>query len=444
MTDQTAGVTTPPPGRPPPSLSVGPVAWIKHNLFNSVLSSIGTLVVGAIIVWLVWTVFDWIVLNGIWVAGPEGEESATCRQQYGYCFPFLQDMWGTILFGTYPGSERWRPGLAVLLIVLMLVMSTMRSNWRPGLLLAWYVIGVVCGILMFGGVASLATLFWLAMLGAPLLRRSMPELGSGIGQGFGGNPVVDRLGFFWTAWLALAVAFFVVDFVVPELTGAGIDTGLTYIPTTQWGGLPLTLGLSLIGCGVAFPLGILLALGRRSDLPAIRFICVIYIEFIRGVPLITILFMASVLFPLFLPEGVTIDKLLRAQVGLILFAAAYLAEVVRGGLQAIPKGQYEAADSLGLTYWQKTRLIVLPQALRISIPPLVNTFIGFFKDTSLVIIIGLFDLLNGGRIALTEPIWRGFYPESYSFVALIYFAFCFSLSKYSQWLERQMNTGYRR
>ncbi|MEQ9814273.1 MAG: amino acid ABC transporter permease [Azospirillaceae bacterium] len=444
MTDQTAGAATPPPSRPPPGLSVGPLAWIKHNLFNSVLSSIGTLVVGAVIVWLVWTVFDWIVLNGIWEAGPEGEESATCRQQYGYCFPFLQDMWGTILFGTYPGSERWRPAMAVLLIILMLVMSALRVNWRPHLLLAWYVAAVLAGILMFGGVLSLATIFWIVMLGAPLVRRVMPELGSGVGQEIPGNPVTDRLGLFWTVWLALAALFVAVDLLAPAVTGAGFDTGLRYVPNTQWGGLPLTLGLSLIGCGVAFPLGILLALGRRSNMPAIRVICVVYIEFIRGVPLITILFMASVLFPLFLPEGVTIDKLLRAQVGLILFAAAYLAEVVRGGLQAIPKGQYEAADSLGLTYWQKTRLIILPQALRISIPPLVNTFIGFFKDTSLVIIIGLFDLLNGGRIALTEPIWRGFYPESYTFVALIYFAFCFSLSKYSQWLEGQMNTGHSR
>jgi general L-amino acid transport system permease protein len=195
---------------------------------------------------------------------------------------------------------------------------------------------------------------------------------------------------------------------------------------------------------VAFPLSILLALGRRSDLPIIKSMTVTYIELIRGVPLITVLFMASVMFPLFLPTGVTIDKLLRAQIGLILFASAYLAEVIRGGLQAIPKGQYEAADSLGLSYWQKTGKIILPQALSITIPPLVNTFIGFFKDTSLVIIIGLFDLMSASKAALTDPAWRGFYKESYMFVAFIYFIFCFFMSKYSQWLEVQLHRGHKR
>ena len=179
-------------------------------------------------------------------------------------------------------------------------------------------------------------------------------------------------------------------------------------------------------------------------MPAVRSICVVYIELIRGVPLITVLFMASVLFPLFLPTGVTIDKLLRAQVGMILFAAAYLAEVVRGGLQAIPKGQYEAAESLGLGYWRKMRLIILPQALRISIPPLVNTFIGFFKDTTLVIIIGLFDLLNAAKAALTDREWAGFYMEGYLFCAIIYFIFCYSMSRYSQNLERKLETGHAR
>ncbi len=220
--------------------------------------------------------------------------------------------------------------------------------------------------------------------------------------------------------------------------------GLTYVPNTNWGGLPLTLGLSVVGLVVAFPLGILLALGRRSEMPIVRSLSVVYIELIRGVPLITILFMASVLFPLFLPSGVTIDKLLRAQVGMILFAAAYLAEVVRGGLQAIPKGQYEAADSLGLGYWRKMRLIILPQALRISIPPLVNTFIGFFKDTTLVIIIGLFDLLNSAKTALTDRAWAGFYIEAYLFCAIIYFIFCYSMSRYSQNLEAKLETGHKR
>jgi general L-amino acid transport system permease protein len=246
---------------------------------------------------------------------------------------------------------------------------------------------------------------------------------------------------FWNRKLFVVWAIGLI--VMYTLMRGGI-LGLTPVPVENWGGLPLTLGLSVIGLALAFPVGIVLALGRRSDLPAIRMICVIYIELIRGVPLITVLFMASLLVPLFLPQDLTINKLLRAQIGFTMFAAAYLAEVVRGGLQAIPKGQYEAADSLGLSYWQKIRLIVLPQALRISIPPLVNTFIGFFKDTSLVIIIGLYDLLGAAKLAVTDAAWRGFYKEPYLVVALIYFAFCFSMSRYSQALEKRVNVGTRR
>jgi general L-amino acid transport system permease protein len=220
--------------------------------------------------------------------------------------------------------------------------------------------------------------------------------------------------------------------------------GLSYVGNELWSGLPLTLIFAVVGIAFAFPLAILLALGRRSRLPAVRTICVAYIELIRGVPLITVLFMASVMLPLFLPSGVTIDKLLRAQVALILFAAAYLAEVVRGGLQAIPKGQIEAADALGLGYWQRTRLIVLPQALALVIPPLVNTFIGTFKDTTLVIIIGLFDLLGTINASLNDANWRGTSVEAYVFAAAFYFCFCFFMSRYSQMLEREFNKGRRR
>jgi len=220
--------------------------------------------------------------------------------------------------------------------------------------------------------------------------------------------------------------------------------GLSYVGNELWSGLPLTLIFAVVGIAFAFPLAILLALGRRSRLPAVRMICVAYIELIRGVPLITVLFMASVMLPLFLPSGMTIDKLLRAQVALILFAAAYLAEVVRGGLQAIPKGQIEAADALGLSYWQRTRLIVLPQALALVIPPMVNTFIGTFKDTTLVIIIGLFDLLGTINASLNDANWRGTSVEAYVFAAAFYFCFCFFMSRYSQMLEREFNNGRRR
>src|SRR5262245_35464973 len=212
--------------------------------------------------------------------------------------------------------------------------------------------------------------------------------------------------------------------------------GLSKVPTEFWGGLPLTFLLSTVGFAVAFPPAVALALGRRSELRAIRGVCIAYIELVRGVPLVTFLFMAAVMFPLFVPQGLTVDKLLRAQVALVMVIAAYLAEVIRGGLQAISKGQFEAAASLGLQYWPSTMLIVLPQALRVSIPALVNTFIAFFKDTSLVIIIGLFDLLGAAKAVIVDAKWVGFGVEVYVFVALVYFAFCFGVSKYSQHLER--------
>ncbi len=221
--------------------------------------------------------------------------------------------------------------------------------------------------------------------------------------------------------------------------------GLAPVETDQWGGLPLTLILATCGLVFAFPLALLTALGRRSKtLPAVRMLCVLYVELIRGVPLISLLFMASVMFPLFMPAGFNLDKLLRAQVAIILFAGAYLAEVVRGGLQSLPKGQYEAADALGLSYWKKTGFIILPQALRMVIPPLVNTFIGFFKDTSLVLIIGIFDLLTAGTVAVAEPAWQGFSTEVYIVLAAIYFVFCYAMARYSRSLERQFSRGVRR
>jgi general L-amino acid transport system permease protein len=243
---------------------------------------------------------------------------------------------------------------------------------------------------------------------------------------------ISMVRMWWRWWLALV--WLAGLGVIGVLMWGGV-LGLPYVENERWGGLILTLLLTTFGVALAFPLSILLALGRRSDLPAIRALCVGYIELIRGVPLISVLFMASVMLPLFLAPGVTMDKLLRAQIALVLFAAAYFAEVVRGGLQAIPKAQYEAAAAMGLGYWGQMRFVVLPQALRIAVPPLVGTVIGFFKDTSLVLIIGLFDLLSTIKVSLTDPAWAGFGVEAYLFAALIYFVFCFAMSLYSRRLE---------
>jgi len=242
----------------------------------------------------------------------------------------------------------------------------------------------------------------------------------------------------WKRSLAWA---WLVGLIIMGLLMKGGLFGLAAVESTQWGGLPLTLLLSVFGLTAAYPLGVVLALGRQSQMPVVKSMCVIYIELIRGVPLITLLFMSSVVFPLFLPEGVTVNKILRAQVAIILFTAAYIAEVVRGGLQGMDKGQYEAAESLGLNYYQTMRLVILPQALKIVIPPSVSILISAFKDTSLVVIIALYDLLKTTQSTLSDPKWMAYSAEAYIFIALIYFVCCFFMSNYSRRLEKELDTG---
>ena len=346
----------------------GVLAWLRANLFSSILNTILTLLALYLLAVTVPAAVRWALIDAVWSA-PNGQ---ACHAG-GACWAFIGDKLRFMLFGRFPYAEQWRPALVVVIFIAMIVASCDRRLWGSRLALLW-----------LGGLAIVGVLMWGGLL------------------------------------------------------------GLSYVETLLWSGLPLTLILAVVGMAVAFPFGILLALGRRSQLPAVRAICVAYIELVRGVPLITVLFMASVMLPLFLPAGFTIDKLLRAQVAIILFTAAYLAEIVRAGLQAIPKGQIEAADALGLGYWQRTRLIVLPQALAMVIPPLVNSFIGTFKDTSLVIIIGLFDLLGTVNAALADAQWQGFSIEAYVFAAAIYFSFCFFMSRYSQMLEREFNKSRQR
>ncbi len=275
---------------------------------------------------------------------------------------------------------------------------------------------------------------------------------------YGLYPEAERWRVGW-AFLLLALLF--VAFFVPGLRRSWVATailipypiiawqlfyggsfGLEVVETSQWGGLFLTLVIAGVGIVASFPLGILLALGRRSELVVIRSICIGFIELVRGVPLISVLFMASVMLPLFLPDGVNFDKLLRALIGITLFQSAYMAEVVRGGLQAIPKGQFEAAESLGLGYWRTMQLIILPQALKLVIPGVVNTFIALFKDTTLVLIIGMFDFLGIVQAATTDPKWLGTAVEGYVFCAAVYWLFCFGMSRYSIQVEKRLDRGY--
>jgi general L-amino acid transport system permease protein len=247
---------------------------------------------------------------------------------------------------------------------------------------------------------------------------------------------------FWKPWLALLWA--AVLALCFALMKGGV-MGLTPVETDRWGGLPLTIMLATLSIVFAFPLAVAVALGRRSKMPAIKTICVVYVELIRGVPLISVLFMASFMFPLFMPPGTQIDVLLRVLVGITLFAAAYMAEIVRGGLQAIPKGQQEAADTLGLGYWQAQRKIILPQALALVVPGIMNNFIAIFKDTSLVTIVSLYELTGAMGLALnSDSNWRPFKIEAYLFIAAIYFAFCFSMSRYSLWIERRLSHSKNR
>jgi len=240
----------------------------------------------------------------------------------------------------------------------------------------------------------------------------------------------------WTKYLGYG---WIIGLFVMGLLMRGGLFGLSPVETTKWGGLPLTLLLSVFGLTAAYPLGVILALGRQSKMPIMRWLCVVYIELIRGVPLISLLFMGSIILPLFLPEGITINKILRAQIAIILFTAAYIAEVVRGGLQGMSRGQYEAAESIGLNYYLTMRLIILPQALKIVIPPTVSILISAFKDTSLVVIIALWDLLKTTQSVLSNPEWMGFSREAYIFIAILYFLGCFSMANYSRKLEKELS-----
>jgi general L-amino acid transport system permease protein len=349
----------------PPLTNIGFLGWIKANLFNGWFNSALTLFV-LYLLWLSVPPFvDWALINSSWFSSSE-----ECKAGTGACWSVVTANIRFILFGFYPHELQWRPLLAVVILIALLVYSQNRNHWKKSLFYGWMIGLFTMGLLLKGG------LF-----------------------------------------------------------------GLESVESNNWGGLPLTLLLSVFGLTAAYPVGVILALGRQSEMPVIKSFCVVYIELIRGVPLISLLFMSSVVFPLFLPEGMTINKILRAQVAIIIFTAAYIAEVVRGGLQGVNQGQYEAAESLGLNYFQTMRLIILPQALKIVIPPSVSILISAFKDTSLVVIIALYDLLKTTQTTLSDPKWMGYSAEAYIFVALIYFVCCFFMSNYSRRLERELDTS---
>ncbi len=358
------------PDLPAPSTVIGPIAWLRKNLFSTPANTILSLV-GLYIVYVLFVPFiDWAFISADWI----GTNKDACTHQ-GACWVFVGQRMDFFIYGFYPKAEYWRINIIFVLLALLIIPQMMENVPYKKYFGLFFLTGfpILSGFLLIGGV-------------------------------FGIEPV----------------------------------------PTDQWGGLMLTLVISFVGIFAALPLGIFLALGRRSEMPIIRIICTTFIELWRGVPLISVLFMASVMLPLFLPEGTNFNKLLRALIGIVMFQSAYVAEVVRGGLQAIPKGQYEAAAALGLGYWKSMGLVILPQALKLVIPGIVNTFIALFKDTTLVLIIGLFDVLQTVSSAIVDPDWPEVSTEGFIFAAFVFWIFCFSMSRYSINLERKLHTGHNR
>ncbi len=366
---------------PAPVSTTGVIGWMRQNLFSSIGNTILT-VIGVLLAYSMLAPFiQFAYIDAVWT----GDNREACLPQdgghSGACWAYVEAYFPQFIYGRYPVEERYRVDIVYALFALLLV---------P-----------------------------LAIPSAPFKKI---------------NAILFLLVF-------PIIAYFLLTGLV-----IGDNVILPIVETAVWGGLLVTLVIAVTGIVASLPLGVALALGRRSKMPIIKLVSIIFIEFWRGVPLITVLFMSSVMLPLFLPEGVTFDKLLRVLIGVTLFSAAYMAEVVRGGLQAIPKGQYEGAMALGLRFWPMMYLIILPQALKLVIPGIVNTFIGLFKDTTLVLIVGMFDLLGQIQSSFTDPTWST--PSQghtgYLFAAIIFFVFCFGMSRYSIFMEKKLHTGHKR
>ncbi|MGB0660909.1 MAG: amino acid ABC transporter permease [Mangrovicoccus sp.] len=416
------------PPSPPPTTQTGPLRWLRDNLFSNIPNSIMTLVAIYLIVSLILGILPWLA-NGVW----DAESIRDCRAQLegatGGCFAVIAERWPQLIFGSYPKDLLMRPTLAFVLF--LAAAAPVLFTELPRKLL------IFTGLYPFIG-------FWLIWGGSIWV----PVMGlAGFGVGFAVFRWLETRSFFG----AMAAGFFAALFFWSFISGfivMGLDAiapiAMEKVESRLIGGFTVNFLLGAVCMTLSLPLGILLALGRQTNLPIIRGICVVFIEFIRGVPLITLLFVASVMLAYFLPPGSNFDIISRVIIMITLFAAAYIAEAIRGGLAALPKGQYEAADALGLDYWQAMRLIILPQALKIAIPSIVNIAISLFKDTTLVSIISMFDLLGiirGPILATTE--WFGIYWELYGFSALLFFVVCYSISQYSQYLERKLATDRR-
>jgi general L-amino acid transport system permease protein len=466
--------------KPAPVSERGAMKWLRENLFSSVLNSILTVVGLLVVVWLVQAALPWL-LNGVWTANSLGEcrtiiAASAGEGASGACWAMIAQRWHQFLFGFYPRPEYWRPILAFGLLFVALA-PVLYYGLRRATLLMLGGVGVLVILALLSvqteGVHDLvagAIMAALFVLGAVAPKKLVwvtllyPAIGFFLlwgGSVWGPVGVVAGFALWAAIWFALqerlgVVVAAAVGLVIASLWWLGLQTtvttaidsalpmGLEPIDSDQFGGFLLAFVIGVTAISASLPIGILLALGRQSDMVLIKTLSVGFIEFVRGVPLITMLFTASLLLQYFLPPQTNFDLILRVIILVSLFASAYIAEVIRGGLAALPRGQYEAADALGLDYWQAQRLIIMPQALKISIPGIVSSFIGLFKDTTLVALVGLADPLQGiTKIVRADIAWKGIYWEPFLFVGAIFFIFCFGMSRYSMYLENKLKTDHR-
>jgi general L-amino acid transport system permease protein len=414
----------------PPVSQVGAIRWMRENLFSSILNTVLTILSLATVVWMVLEIGPWL-MNSVWNARSLTECRAIWAEMgrgNGACWAVINDRLHQLTFGFYPTQHYWRPITALVLMFVALAPVLFPSVPRK---LLWFsaVYPFLAYFLLWGGTIWLpvmAALGFVAGYVAMVALRPAGALVSGVALFLA--PVL--------LWL----------FVAPPLTGvmnSVAPIGIEFVRSDRFGGFLISLVIGVTGIALSLPIGVALALGRQSSMPLIKSVSVVFIEFIRGVPLITLLFTASLLLNYFLPPGTTFDLILRVIIMVTLFASAYMAEVIRGGLAALPKGQYEAADALGLDYWKAQRLIIMPQALKISIPGIVNTFIGLFKDTTLVVFIGLLDPIGLSNAIRASSDWQGIYWELFIFIGAVFFLFCFGMSRYSMHLERRLRTDHR-
>ncbi len=417
------------PDLPPPTSERGIIGWLHHHLFSTWYNSIATVIILYLIYLTIPPLLDWTIFSSVWDANNFKECKANGT---GACWAMIAARFNLFIYGFYDADEFWRPNLAFVLF--MGAMLPVMFDKLPG--------RGVCAIFLIFVYPAVA----IALIHGPV---EMSTMQTGLGKTIWGLAFVGGGVLGWYSMKqrnpGLTTLGFGISYCVAFVMMIAWGFGVPVMETSNYGGLLLTLILACVAIAVSLPLGIILALGRRANsMPVVQLLCIGFIELVRSVPLITVLFMAQFMLPLFLPEGMNFDNVVRALVGVSLFAAAYMAEVVRGGLQAIPKGQFEAADSLGLNYYLNMRLIILPQALKIVIPGIVGNFIGLFKDTTLVSIIGLMDLLGVGKASIADQKWLGLEHEAYFFVALTFFIFCFGMSRYSMYLENKLHTGHKR